>query len=72
MESDNPLVRLVVYSKLKKMMMGFVGKKIKPLERNMIRGLFVRNLKDFSEQRNALQRSETLYEKLMRMSVRNY
>jgi hypothetical protein len=61
MESQNPLVRLVVYSKLKKMMMGFVGRKVKPLERNMMRGLFIRNLKDFAEDMADKNENETMF-----------
>ena len=47
MESPNPMVKLVTYGKVKQMMKQFKGKKINPLERNMMRGLFKRNLKDF-------------------------
>lgn len=49
MENKNPLVRLVAYGKIKKKMNQFKGKQIDPLERNMMRGLFLRKLKDFSE-----------------------
>ena len=36
-------------SKVKQMMMSFVDKKIAPLERNIMRGIFIRKLKDFKE-----------------------
>jgi hypothetical protein len=49
MENENPLVRLVTYGKVKKMMHDFVGRDIDNLERNMMRGMFRRKLKDFAE-----------------------
>lgn len=49
MENSNPLVRLVTYAKVKKMIRQFIGKPIDPLESNMMRGMFTRKLKDFSE-----------------------
>jgi hypothetical protein len=49
MENKNPLVRLVVYGKVKKMMREFKNKKIDNLERNIMRGMFLRRLKDFAE-----------------------
>ena len=49
MESKNPTVRLVAYGKVKRMMKEFKGKEIDNLERNMMRALFKRKLKDFNE-----------------------
>ena len=48
-ESENPIVRLVQFSRLKKMMSQFQGKTIDNLERNMMRGMFKRKFKDFAE-----------------------
>jgi hypothetical protein len=42
-------VRLRAYASIKKMMSQFNGRQINTLERNMMRGLFTRNLKDFAE-----------------------
>ena len=50
MENKNPLIRLVIYGKLKKMMNAFEGKKLKMIERNLMRGVFQRKLKDFQEE----------------------
>ena len=49
MENKNPLVRLVFYGTAKKMIKEFNGREIDPLERNMLRGMFRRKLKDFAE-----------------------
>ena len=50
MESKNPMVQLMTYGKIKKMMCQFKGKKVDNLERNMMRGLFQKHLKDFTEE----------------------
>ena len=60
MENKNPLIRLVMYGKLKKMMCQFEGKKVEPLERNMMRGLFIRKLKDFAEDQKSMAENESL------------
>ena len=52
MENKNPLVKLVAYGKIKRMMKEFQGRDIDPLERNMMRGMFRRKLKDFGEQQD--------------------
>lgn len=49
MENKNPLVKLVVYGKIKRMMNEFKGGPIDSLEKNMMRGMFRRKLKDFGE-----------------------
>ena len=49
MESTNPTVRLLAFGKVKRMMKEFRGKDIDNLERNLMRGMFKRKLKDFSE-----------------------
>jgi hypothetical protein len=49
MENQNPMVRLITYGKVKKMMIQFKNKNIDYLEKNMMRGMFRRKLKDFAE-----------------------
>lgn len=49
MENQNPMVRLITYGKVKKMMNQFQNKNIDYLEKNMMRGMFRRKLKDFAE-----------------------
>lgn len=49
MENKNPMVRLITFGKLKKMMKQFEGKDIDHLEKNMMRGMFRRKLKDFAD-----------------------
>ena len=68
MENENPLVRLVTYGKVKKMMRDFVGRDIDNLERNMMRGKFRRKLKDFAEMQREVTRDVPMIE---RLSLRN-
>ena len=55
MENKNPMVRLITYGKVKKMMMQFQNSNIDYLEKNMMRGMFRRKLKDFAEQQKENQ-----------------
>ena len=48
-DHPNHFVRLVQLGKVKKMMTQFTQAPLNPLEQNMLRGLFQRHLKDFSE-----------------------
>ena len=64
MENKNPLVRLVTYGKVKKMMKDFVGANIDNLEKNMMRGMFRRRLKDFAEKQADTHESTTMIDRL--------
>ena len=59
MEHKDPYVRLVAYGKVKRMMKEFKGRDIDNLERNMMRGMFKRKLKDFNEKLQ--ENTDTLY-----------
>jgi transketolase len=63
MENKNPLIRLVAYSKIKKMLRQFEGNNVNELERNMMRGLFMRSIKDFAEETKKNSK-KTLFERL--------
>jgi uncharacterized FlgJ-related protein len=49
MENQDPWVRLSIYGKMKKKVAKFQGKQISELEQNLFRGLYIRKLKDFTE-----------------------
>lgn len=59
MENKNPMVRLTTYGKIKKMMTEFENKKLDPMEKNMIRGMFQRKLKDFAEKQQENSKNKT-------------
>jgi hypothetical protein len=47
MQSENPVVRLMIYGKLKRMINSFLGDKLKDKEKNLIRGIFANKINDF-------------------------
>lgn len=59
MENKNPMVRLTTYGKIKKMMTEFENKKLDPMEKNMIRGMFKRKLKDFADNQQENSKNKT-------------
>ncbi|CDW74033.1 UNKNOWN [Stylonychia lemnae] len=61
MESKNPLIRLFMYGKIKKMMQQFLDKNVEPLEFNLVRGVFKRRLKDFSEKMREVEDNLNVY-----------
>ncbi len=64
MEHKNPVIKLITYGRLKKMMKQFEEQPIDTLERNMIRGMFKRRLKDFAELMKEETNEKTLFERL--------
>ncbi|CDW82837.1 UNKNOWN [Stylonychia lemnae] len=68
MEHKNPMIRLVTYGKLKKMMQSFEGKKLQTLESNLIRGVFKRKLKDWEEKIKKENSKMTLLQRLQSTS----
>ncbi|CDW79542.1 UNKNOWN [Stylonychia lemnae] len=65
MESKNPMIRLVIFGKLKKMVQSYKNQKLKELDKRLLRGLFIRKLKDFDEDLQDKLKNKTL---LMRLS----
>jgi hypothetical protein len=49
MESKNATVRLSVYGKIKKVMNSYKDLKLTEIDKRVLRGLFVKNLKEFDE-----------------------
>jgi hypothetical protein len=50
MESKNPMVRLVVFGKMKNIISTFKKDKLNDTDRKALRGLFIKRLKDYDEQ----------------------
>lgn len=63
MENQNPMVRLITFGKVKKMMMQFKNQNIDYLEKNMMRGMFRRKLKDFAELQRETQENVSLFDR---------
>ena len=43
------MIRLVLFGKLKRMVNSYKNMKLETIDRRLLRGLFLRNLKDFDE-----------------------
>ncbi|CDW73064.1 UNKNOWN [Stylonychia lemnae] len=72
MENKNPLIRLVIYGKVKKMIKAFQGKKLKNIEKNLMRGVFQRKIKDFQEDQNDQNENKTLLQRLHDNLINDY
>jgi hypothetical protein len=64
MENRNPMIRLAIYGKIKRMLNEFAGSALIDTERNLMRGIFVRKLKDFQEDYRDRMENRTLLERL--------
>ena len=64
MESRNPMIKLVIFGRIKKMMKSYYGTKLKNLDRRLFRGLFVRSLKDFDEDYRENLQNKSLFHRL--------
>lgn len=64
MGSRNPLIKFGAFGKVKKIITGFANKKLDPIEKNLIRGLFIRRIKDFNEEQKELLATRTLQERI--------
>jgi hypothetical protein len=49
MENRNPMVRLVFFGKLKKMIQGYKSHRLNMIDKKLLRGLFVKNIREFDE-----------------------
>jgi hypothetical protein len=49
MDSNKPGLKLMIFAKLKRMLTSYVDDKLKSVDKNLIKGIFVRRIKDFDE-----------------------
>lgn len=64
MENRNPMLRLIVYGKLKRMMMSYANQKLHTIDRNLIRGIYLRKIKDFKEDQQEKNVNKSLFTRL--------
>lgn len=64
MNSGNPFVKLMIFGRLKKMLMTQIGHKMKTIDKNIIRGVFLKRNKDFDEDYEEFVGSKTLSQKV--------
>ena len=64
MEHRNPLMRLVIFGKLKKIVTGFKDQELQETDKRLIRGLFVKHIKDFDDEYREKMRSIPLMQRI--------
>jgi len=64
MESKHPMIRLIIYGKLKRMMNSYLKEKIRTVDKNLLRGVFLRKIKDFDEDYKEAMENKTLLSRL--------
>lgn len=65
MENKNPMVRLVFFGKLKKMIADYRNQKLNDTDRKLLRGLFVKRIRDFDEDYKERMKDRPLIERLV-------
>eukprot|EP00350_Pseudokeronopsis_sp_OXSARD2_P013434 CAMPEP_0170549354 /NCGR_PEP_ID=MMETSP0211-20121228/7509_1 /TAXON_ID=311385 /ORGANISM="Pseudokeronopsis sp., Strain OXSARD2" /LENGTH=69 /DNA_ID=CAMNT_0010855311 /DNA_START=277 /DNA_END=486 /DNA_ORIENTATION=- len=58
------MIRLMIYGKIKRMIMWYLGRDISKKDRNLLRGLFKKKIKDFDENFRDKQENKTLMSRL--------
>lgn len=64
MECKNPIVRLAIFGRIKRMVNTFKDNKLRTFDRRLIRGLFLRNLKDFDEDYQEMIANKSLLDRI--------
>jgi len=66
MEEKNPTLRLSVYGKIKKVINSYKDIELSDIDRKALRGLFVKNLKEFDEDHRERMSKVSLLDRLQR------
>ena len=69
MESKNPTVRLSVFGKIKKVIKSYKDIELSEVDRRALRGLFVKNLKEFDEDHRERMSKLPLLDRLLSDSI---
>ena len=69
MENKNPVIRLITYGKIKRMMNSYIDSDLSKKDKNLIRGLWIRKIKDFDEDYQAKLKGKTMYQRLHSIQI---
>jgi hypothetical protein len=61
MDNKNPLIRLSVFGRIKRMLNTYKKEDMDIIDKRLVRGLYLRNLKDFDENLQIIQSKVALY-----------
>jgi hypothetical protein len=64
MENKNPLIRLAIFGRIKRMVSTYREHRLRTFDRRLIRGLFLRNLKDFDEDYYEMLANKSLLDRI--------
>lgn len=64
MESPKPMMKLAVFAKLKKMVLSYKDMELDDIDRKLLRGLFVKHIKDFDEEKRNQMKGVSLFDRL--------
>jgi len=64
MENKHPMIKLIIYGKLKRMMMSYLDQKLGNVDQKLLRGVFLRKIKDFDEDYKEFQENRSLMARL--------
>jgi hypothetical protein len=64
MENKNPMIRLAYFGRIKRMVTSYRHSNLKTFDRRLLRGLFLKNLKDFDEDYNDMMANQSLLARL--------
>ena len=72
MESKNPMIRLVLFGKMKKMIQSYSNSNLHSIDRRLFRGLYHRKLNDFDEDYREQMQNKSLLMRLKQAMSLNY
>ncbi len=64
LENDNPMIKLIVLGRMKRMINSYSGDKLKDIDKKLVRGVYLRNIKDFQEDYDEIRSNKTLLARL--------
>jgi len=64
MENKHPMIKLIIFGKLKRMMLSYYKQKIGPIDQKLLRGVFTRKIKDFDEDFKEFMENRSLMTRL--------
>lgn len=64
MDSKNPLIRLSIFGRLKRIVETYKGEQLTSTDRSILRGIYKRHLKDFDEDLAEKEKNLTLFKRL--------
>jgi len=64
LENENPMIKLIVLGRMKRMMKSYEGGHLQEIDKKLMRGIYLRNIKDFQEDYDEVMGNKTLLSRL--------